>query len=56
VALYDQLLRLDPSPIVTLNRVIALGELAGPQVALAITLAGNTAEIAFLTRRREQLT
>ncbi len=35
VALYDQLVRLDPSPIVRLNRAIALGELDGPQVALA---------------------
>ena len=95
VALYDQLVRLDPSPIVALNRAIAVGELDGPQVALAIVdglatslagyhayhatradllrrlgrseesrvaydraiaLAGNTAEIAFLTRRRDQLT
>jgi RNA polymerase sigma-70 factor (ECF subfamily) len=94
VALYDQLVRLDPSPIVALNRAIAVGELEGPEVALAaidplgdtlagyhyyhatraallrrlgcrqesraaydkaIELAGNTAETAYLTRRREQL-
>ncbi len=92
VALYDQLARLDPSPIVRLNRAIALAELDGPQVALtqvdslplesyhafhatradllrrlghskqsyaaynrAIELAGNTAEKAYLTRRRDQL-
>jgi RNA polymerase sigma-70 factor, ECF subfamily len=94
VALYDQLARLDPSPIVALNRAIAVGELDGPEVALAaidrlqdklsgyhpyhgaradllrrlgrsqksrdaydkaIELAGNTAEIAYLTRRRDQL-
>ncbi len=94
VALYDQLARLDPSPIVALNRAIALAELDGPEVALAavdrldqalagyhafhatradllrrlghsaqsraayakaIELAGNTAEIAYLTRRRDQL-
>ena len=94
VALYDQLVRLDPSPIVTLNRAIAVGELDGPEVALAIVdrladpladyhafhatradllrrlgrgpeahaaydraieLAGNTAEVAYLTRRRDQL-
>jgi RNA polymerase sigma-70 factor, ECF subfamily len=94
VALYDQLVRLDPSPIVALNRAIALAELDGPQVALtaidrledklagyhayhaaradllrrlghsqqsraaydkAIELAGNTAEAAALTRRRDQL-
>jgi RNA polymerase sigma-70 factor, ECF subfamily len=94
VALYDQLVRLDPSPVVALNRAIAVAELDGPQVALAtvdrlgdelagyhayhatraellrrlghshesraaygkaIDLAGNTAEIAALTRRRDQL-
>ncbi len=94
VALYDQLVRLDPSPIVALNRAIAVAELDGPGVALAavdrlegelagyhafhatqadllrrlgrveksrsaydkaIELAGNTAETAYLTRRRDQL-
>jgi RNA polymerase sigma-70 factor (ECF subfamily) len=94
VALYDQLVRLDPSPIVALNRAIAVAELDGPEVALAavdrlgdglagyhayhatraellrrlargaqaraaydraIELAGNTAETAALTRRRDQL-
>ena len=94
LALYDQLVRLDPSPIVALNRAVALAELDGPQVALAevdrladalggyhlfhatradllrrqgrndesraaydraIELAGNTAETAYLMRRREQL-
>jgi RNA polymerase sigma-70 factor, ECF subfamily len=94
VALYDQLVRLDPSPIVALNRAIAIAELDGPEVALAavdrledklagyhayhatraellrrlgcsqhsraaydraIELAGNTAETAYLTRRRDQL-
>jgi RNA polymerase sigma-70 factor, ECF subfamily len=94
VALYDQLVRLDPSPIVALNRAVAVAELDGPQVALAaiepledklagyhayhatradllrrlghshksraaydkaIELAGNTAEIGYLTRRRDQL-
>jgi RNA polymerase sigma-70 factor (ECF subfamily) len=94
LALYDQLIRLDPSPIIALNRAIAVAELDGPDVALAavdrlekplagyhayhatradllrrlgrtrqsraaynkaIDLAGNTAETAYLTRRREQL-
>jgi RNA polymerase sigma-70 factor, ECF subfamily len=94
VALYDQLVRLDRSPIIALNRAIAVAELDGPEVALAavdrledrlagyylyhatradllrrlgrsqesraaygraIELAGNTAEIAYLTRRRGQL-
>ncbi|MFE0025028.1 RNA polymerase sigma factor, partial [Amycolatopsis sp. NPDC059021] len=35
LALYDRLVRLDPSPIVALNRAIALAELDGPEVALA---------------------
>jgi RNA polymerase sigma-70 factor (ECF subfamily) len=94
VALYDQLTHLDPSPIIALNRAIAVAELDGPEVALAavdrledklagyhayhatradllrrlghrhksraayskaIELAGNTAETAYLTRRRDQL-
>jgi RNA polymerase sigma-70 factor (ECF subfamily) len=94
VALYDQLVRLDPTPIVALNRAVAVAELDGPEVALAavdrladplaayhvyhatradllrrlgrsgparaaydraIELAGNTAETAYLTRRRDQL-
>jgi RNA polymerase sigma-70 factor, ECF subfamily len=35
IALYDHLLRLDPSPIVRLNRAIAVAEMDGPEVALA---------------------
>jgi len=94
LALYDQLVRLDPSPIIALNRAVAVAELDGPDVALAaidrledalagyhayhaarvdllrrlgqsrqsraaydraIELAGNTGEMAYLTRRRDQL-
>ncbi len=94
VALYDQLVRIDASPIVALNRAVAVAELDGPEVALAtvdrlddrlagyhayhatraellrrlgrslqsraaydqaIELAGNTAETAYLSRRRDQL-
>jgi RNA polymerase sigma-70 factor (ECF subfamily) len=94
VALYDQLVVLDRSPIIALNRAIAVAELDGPAVALAavdslqdtldgyhpfhatradllrrlgriqksraaydraIELAGNTAEVASLTRRRDHL-
>ena len=94
LALYDQLVRVDPSPIVALNRAVAVAELDGPEVALAVVdrlegrlagyhafhatradllrrlgcsersraaydeaieLAGNTAETAYLTRRRDQL-
>ncbi|MDQ4502477.1 RNA polymerase sigma factor [Sinomonas sp. ASV322] len=36
VALYDQLVRLDPSPIIALNRAVAVAELDGPEVALAV--------------------
>jgi RNA polymerase sigma-70 factor (ECF subfamily) len=34
-ALYDQLVALTPSPIVSLNRAVAIAELDGPEVALA---------------------
>ena len=36
VALYDQLLAVDPSPIVALNRAIAIAEVDGPTAALEI--------------------
>jgi RNA polymerase sigma-70 factor (ECF subfamily) len=36
VALYDQLLILAPTPVVSLNRAIAVGELDGPAAALAL--------------------
>jgi RNA polymerase sigma-70 factor (ECF subfamily) len=36
VALYDQLTRVDPSPIVALNRAVAVAELDGPNLALAL--------------------
>lgn len=92
VALYDQLLMIDASPIVRLNRAIAVAELDGPEVALAlidplpldgyhawhatrahllrklgrtaeakdaydaaIAATGNTAERAYLTRKRGEL-
>ncbi|MGN6600652.1 MAG: RNA polymerase sigma factor [Actinomycetes bacterium] len=94
VALYDQLAAVDPSPIVVLNRAVAIAELDGPDLALAtverlgdrlggyhayhvtradllrrlgrsdeagtaydvaIGLAGNAAEVAYLRRRRDQL-
>lgn len=35
VALYDRLVALDPSPIVALNRAVAVAEIDGPEVALA---------------------
>jgi RNA polymerase sigma factor (sigma-70 family) len=35
VALYDRLLQLQPTPVVALNRALALAELAGPAAALA---------------------
>lgn len=37
VALYDRLVRLDASPIVRLNRAVAVAEVDGPEVALAET-------------------
>jgi RNA polymerase sigma-70 factor (ECF subfamily) len=36
LALYDQLITIDPSPVVALNRAIALAELDGPGPALTI--------------------
>ena len=36
VALYDQLLGVAPTPVVALNRAIAIGEVQGPAVALAL--------------------
>jgi RNA polymerase sigma-70 factor (ECF subfamily) len=36
VALYDQLLAVAPTPVVALNRAIAIGELRGPAAALAL--------------------
>jgi RNA polymerase sigma-70 factor (ECF subfamily) len=36
LALYDQLTVVDPSPIVALNRAVAVAELDGPEAALAI--------------------
>ncbi|MGR0319679.1 RNA polymerase sigma factor [Agromyces sp. ZXT2-3] len=43
VALYDQLVPLDPSPVVALNRAIAVGEVDGVDAALTIIdgLAGS---------------
>ena len=35
VALYDRLVAIDPSPVVRLNRAVAIAELDGPAVALA---------------------
>src|SRR3989442_14552767 len=35
VLLYDLLLRLSPSPVVRLNRAVALQQVAGPEVALS---------------------
>ena len=94
VALYGRLALIDPSPIVRLNRAVAVAEVDGPGVGLAeidrlaevldgyhafhvaradllrrlgrsgesraaydraIDLAGNPAERAYLTRRRDQL-
>jgi RNA polymerase sigma-70 factor (ECF subfamily) len=36
VELYDQLLSVEPTPIVALNRAVALAEVQGPQAALAL--------------------
>ncbi|HEY3906584.1 MAG TPA: RNA polymerase sigma factor [Streptosporangiaceae bacterium] len=36
VALYDQLLRIAPTPVVALNRAVAVAEVAGPREALGL--------------------
>jgi RNA polymerase sigma-70 factor, ECF subfamily len=36
VALYDQLLAISPTPVVAMNRAIAIGEVQGPAAALAL--------------------
>jgi RNA polymerase sigma-70 factor (ECF subfamily) len=36
VALYDQLLAIAPTPVVALNRAVAIGEMHGPAAALAL--------------------
>jgi RNA polymerase sigma-70 factor (ECF subfamily) len=36
VALYDQLFAISPTPVVAMNRAIAIGEVRGPGVALAL--------------------
>ncbi|HWG28468.1 RNA polymerase sigma factor [Actinospica sp.] len=36
LALYDQLARLDPGPVVTLNRAVAVAEIEGPATALRL--------------------
>ncbi len=36
LALYDQLMAVDPNDIVALNRAVALAEVAGPEAALAV--------------------
>ena len=36
VALYDQLLAVSPTPVVALNRAVAVAELEGPQVGLGL--------------------
>ncbi|HEY1530961.1 MAG TPA: sigma-70 family RNA polymerase sigma factor [Galbitalea sp.] len=57
VALYDQLVILDPSPIVALNRAVALAELDGPEVAFALIdrLATKLADYSALHAARADL-
>jgi len=43
VALYDRLLAVAPTPVVALNRAIAVGEVDGPAAALALV---NTLDLA----------
>lgn len=47
VHLYDQLLVLDPSPIIALNRAVAVAEVDGPQLALEL-IEANPLESFYL--------
>ena len=47
LALYDQLVLLDRSPVVALNRAVAMAEVEGPEAALRC-LAGNPLEDYYL--------
>jgi RNA polymerase sigma-70 factor, ECF subfamily len=59
VALYDALLREWPSPVVALNRAVALAEVAGPAAALAevdrLTAEGRLAGYRYLPATRADL-
>ncbi len=57
VALYDHLLALDPSPVVALNRAIAVAEVEGPDAGLALVdaLDGLDRYHAFHVARGELL-
>jgi RNA polymerase sigma-70 factor, ECF subfamily len=57
VALYDHLLALDPSPVVALNRAIAVAEVEGPETGLALVdaLDGLDRYHAFHVARGELL-
>jgi len=47
VALYDALQQVDPSPVVALNRALALAERDGPAAGLAAVAAINSEALAF---------
>jgi len=49
LALYDQLLVVAPSPVVELNRAVALAEVAGPAAALAVLARLETRSPSLLT-------
>ena len=59
VALYDALLREWPSPVVTLNRAVALAEVAGPEAALTevdrVAADGRLAGYRYLPAARADL-
>jgi predicted RNA polymerase sigma factor len=59
VALYDQLGRLRPSPVVALNRAVAVGQADGPAAGLAeldaIEAAGQLDDYLFLAAARADL-
>jgi RNA polymerase sigma-70 factor (ECF subfamily) len=57
LALYDQLAAIDPSPVVALNRAVALAEIRGPEAGLAAVddLVGDLADYHLLHAVRADL-
>jgi RNA polymerase sigma-70 factor (ECF subfamily) len=55
LALYDQLLAMTPTPVVAMNRAIALGEVEGPGAALAILDALDLGEYHLFHAARADL-
>ena len=49
VVLYDQLLAIAPTPVVAMNRAIAVGEVQGPAAALALVDALDAGQLLLVS-------